>query len=138
MPRHGAARISAAGSAHAVAAGMSAEAAHAVAAAVSAAEAGADTLLLTSGRKLGGALAWRNDPHIAELITRAQRGGVRLMTRSMAFGIYDHNLVCACESLPAAGALADVELHAGLQELALLLGRTAALELGEGGRGQRR
>jgi sarcosine oxidase subunit alpha len=73
-------------------------------AAVSAAEAGADTVLLASGASLGGALAWRADPKIAELILRAGRCGVRLMTRTLAFGIYDHNLVCARESVPAAPA----------------------------------
>jgi sarcosine oxidase subunit alpha len=68
-------------------------------AAVSAAEAGADTLLLTSAPSLGGALAWREDPEVAQLILRAGRCGVRQMTRTLAFGIYDHNLVCARESL---------------------------------------
>jgi sarcosine oxidase, subunit alpha len=71
-------------------------------AAVSAAEAGADTLLLASGPTLGGALAWRTDSHIDDLIVRAQRLGVRQMTRTLAFGIYDHNLVCARETLTAA------------------------------------
>ncbi len=69
-------------------------------AAVSAAEAGADTLLLAGSDQLGGALAWRSDPEIAALILRAGRCGLRQMTRTMAFGIYDHNLVCARESLP--------------------------------------
>ncbi|MEA3196395.1 MAG: sarcosine oxidase, subunit alpha [Gammaproteobacteria bacterium] len=73
-------------------------------AAVSAAEAGADTLLLSSGPAFGGALGWRGDPQIAELIVRAERCGVRQMTRTLAFGIYDHNLVCARESLPAPAA----------------------------------
>src|ERR1700686_3632451 len=69
-----------------------------LAAAVSAAEAGADTLLLASGASLGGALAWRGDSQVAELIARAKRSGVRQMTRTLAFGIYDHNLVCARET----------------------------------------
>jgi sarcosine oxidase subunit alpha len=68
-------------------------------AAIAAAEAGADTLLLASGPGLGGALAWRADPQIAELAARAERCGLRRMTRTMAFGIYDHNLVCARETL---------------------------------------
>ena len=76
----------------------------ALSAAVSAAEAGADTLLLASGGRLGGALAWRGDTQVAELIDRAQRSGVRQMTRTLAFGIYDHNLVCARETLQPAGA----------------------------------
>jgi sarcosine oxidase subunit alpha len=71
-------------------------------AAVSAAEAGADTLLLASGPALGGALAWRDDRQVAELIVRAERCGVRQMTRTLAFGIYDHNLVCARQTLAQA------------------------------------
>jgi sarcosine oxidase subunit alpha len=75
-------------------------------AAVSAAEAGADTLLLASGPALGGALAWRADSQVRELMVRAQRLGVRQMTRTLAFGIYDHNLVCARETLQPAAARA--------------------------------
>jgi len=75
-------------------------------AAVSAAEAGADTLLLASGTTLGGALAWRGDSQVADLIARAARSGVRQMTRTLAFGIYDHNLVCARETLRPEVALA--------------------------------
>lgn len=71
-------------------------------AAVSAAEAGADTLLVTSGPALGGALAWRNDPDIIALTQRAARSGLRQMTRSVAFGVYDHNLVCVRETLHSA------------------------------------
>jgi sarcosine oxidase subunit alpha len=78
----------------------------ALSAAVSAAEAGADTLLLASSPTLGGALAWRDDPEVAELIRRAERCGVRRMTRTLAFGIYDHNLVCARETLRPAGVRA--------------------------------
>jgi sarcosine oxidase, subunit alpha len=78
----------------------------ALSAAVAAAEAGADTLLLTSGPTLGGALAGRGDSQVAELIGRAERAGVRRMTRTLAFGIYDHNLVCAREALPPAAARA--------------------------------
>src|SRR5882762_6400954 len=60
----------------------------ALCAAVSAAEAGADTLLLASGPTLGGALAGRGDSEVNEWISRAERAGVRRMTRTMAFGIY--------------------------------------------------
>src|SRR5450432_4300040 len=49
-------------------------------AAVSAAEAGADTLLLASSAVLGGSLAWRSDPEVAQLILRAGRCGLRQMT----------------------------------------------------------
>ncbi len=76
-------------------------------AAVAAAEAGADTLLLASGPVFGGALAWRADSDVGDLIARAQRCGVRRMTRTLAFGVYDHNLVCAREALapmPGRGA----------------------------------
>jgi sarcosine oxidase, subunit alpha len=72
-------------------------------AAVAAAEAGADTMLLASSAELGGALAWRADRELMDLIVRARQSGVRHMTRAMAFGLYDHNLVCARESLPLPG-----------------------------------
>jgi sarcosine oxidase subunit alpha len=74
-------------------------------AAVAAAQAGADTILLTSGPQFGGALSWRPDAQISELIETAGRVGVRLMSRTLAFGVYDHNLVCAREMLPAAPAM---------------------------------
>jgi sarcosine oxidase subunit alpha len=78
-------------------------------AAVAAAEAGADTLLLCNSPTLGGAWAGRSDPQLGELLARAERSGVRQMTRTLAFGIYDHNLVCARETLhPAAQAAAGV------------------------------
>jgi sarcosine oxidase subunit alpha len=68
-------------------------------AAVAAAEAGADTLLLASAPKLGGALAWRDDAEISALVQRAEKSGVRRLTRTLAFGVYDHNLLCARETL---------------------------------------
>src|ERR1039458_6039116 len=61
---------------------------------------GADTILLASGSALGSALAWRSDRQVSELLARAERCGAQLMTRTMAFGIYDHNLVCARETVP--------------------------------------
>lgn len=79
-------------------------------AAVAAAEAGADTMLLAGSPALGGALSGLSDPELDALIERARRSGVRLMTRTLGFGIYDHNLVCARETLhpaaaPAAGGV---------------------------------
>jgi len=68
-------------------------------AAIAAAEAGADTLLVTSGTELGGALGWRGDAEIGALAATLRRLGVAVLTRTMAFGVYDHNLVCASESL---------------------------------------
>jgi sarcosine oxidase, subunit alpha len=70
-----------------------------LAAAEAAARAGADTLLLSAGQALGGALGWRGDAEIAALIEAATRAGVRMLTRTLAFGVYDHNLVCAREEL---------------------------------------
>ena len=73
-------------------------------AAVAAAEAGAATVLLTSSAAPGGSLGWRAGPdrqRVADLAARAAALGVKLLTRTMAFGIYDHNLLCAAESLPA-------------------------------------
>ncbi|HUX72548.1 MAG TPA: 2Fe-2S iron-sulfur cluster-binding protein [Steroidobacteraceae bacterium] len=70
-------------------------------AAVAAAHSGARTMLLTSSAELGGALGWRADPEIDELRSSARRLGVQIQTRTLAFGVYDHNLVCATELLAA-------------------------------------
>ncbi|MGO9995604.1 MAG: 2Fe-2S iron-sulfur cluster-binding protein [Steroidobacteraceae bacterium] len=69
-------------------------------AALSAARAGADTLLVSAGATLGGSLGWGRDAKILKLIAATQQAGVRLLTRTMAFGVYDHGLVCARELLP--------------------------------------
>jgi sarcosine oxidase subunit alpha len=74
-----------------------------LAAAAAAARAGAQTLLLACGAQLGGALGWRADPEVARLEAAARAAGARILTRTVAFGIYDHNLVCALETLSATG-----------------------------------
>ena len=66
-----------------------------LAAAVSAARSGADVLLLSGSAHLGGQLGYRSDARTAALIKEAQQLGVRILTRTLAFGVYDHNLVCA-------------------------------------------
>lgn len=68
-------------------------------AAVSAAQSGAHTVLLASGAFLGGSLGWRSDAQIDALVAAAGRTGVRILTRTLAFGVYDHGLVCARESV---------------------------------------
>ena len=73
-------------------------------AAVAAARAGAATMLVASGARLGGGLSWRDNPQVRELAGAAAAAGVHLLERTMAFGIYDHNLVCAVESLCGDGA----------------------------------
>jgi sarcosine oxidase subunit alpha len=72
--------------------------------AVAAARAGARTLLLSAGPRPGGRLGWQPDGVIAPLIAEAARLGVQVLTRTVAFGVYDHNLVCACETLSEEGA----------------------------------
>ena len=74
-----------------------------LAAAAAAARAGAQTLLLASGVHLGGGLGWRGDSEVARLEAAARAAGVRILTRTLAFGIYDHNLVCAVETLSGEG-----------------------------------
>jgi len=66
-----------------------------LAAAIAAAEGGARTLLLTAASVLGGAVGYRPDREVLSLIEKAQKLGIRILTRTMAFGVYDHNLVCA-------------------------------------------
>ena len=68
-------------------------------AAIAAGEAGARVIVLAAGAHLGGALGWRLDDRVPELIARAQRLGVEILHRTLAFGIYDHNLVCARQQL---------------------------------------
>jgi sarcosine oxidase subunit alpha len=75
-----------------------------LAAAVAAAGAGARTMLLASGEHAGGALSWRADAEVAALAASARQLGVRIQLRTLAFGIYDHNLVCAGESVSPEGA----------------------------------
>ncbi len=72
--------------------------------AVAAARAGARTLLLAAGPRLGGALGWQPGGGIAPLVAEAAKLGVQVLTRTVAFGVYDHNLVCACETLSEEGA----------------------------------
>jgi sarcosine oxidase subunit alpha len=64
-------------------------------AAVAAAEAGVDTLLVTNSPVLGGVAGYRPDPQVQTLRQKAQSLGIRILTRTMAFGLYDHNLACA-------------------------------------------
>ncbi len=68
-------------------------------AAVAAAQAGAGTILITAGTATGGALGWRDDGELDALAAKAAQAGVRILTRSVAFGVYDHNLLCATERL---------------------------------------
>ena len=75
-----------------------------LAAAAAAAGAGARTLLLMSGARPGGALGWQQDPEVAALEAQLVKLGVQVLPRTVAFGIYDHNLVCACESVACEGA----------------------------------
>ena len=72
-------------------------------AAISAAREGARTMLLARGVHLGGALGWCGDDRIAALASSATALGVTIRRRTMAFGVYDHNLVCASESLVSDG-----------------------------------
>ena len=74
-------------------------------AATAAAEGGARTTLLCAGPVPGGTLGWRGDPAIAAKIAKAARAGVTIMTRTLAFGVYDHNLVCATEQLAGTATL---------------------------------
>jgi sarcosine oxidase subunit alpha len=66
-----------------------------LAAAVSAAKEGAQAVLLSSARELGGALRYPADRELSALISQAGSAGVRILKRTTAFGAYDHNLVCA-------------------------------------------
>ena len=66
-----------------------------LAAAIAAAEAGAQTVLLTCAPVLGGSAGYRSDQKALALSARVRALGIRVLTRTLAFGAYDHNLVCA-------------------------------------------
>jgi len=70
-----------------------------LAAAAAAARAGARTLLVEGSVHLGGAGALRADPEAERLAAALHDAGVRVLTRAVAFGVYDHNLVCAVETV---------------------------------------
>jgi sarcosine oxidase subunit alpha len=61
-------------------------------------------MLLASAEHPGGALSWGADPEVAALAASARQQGVRIQRRTLAFGVYDHNLVCAGESVSPEGA----------------------------------
>ena len=76
-----------------------------LAAAAAAARAGAKTLLVTSSARPGGARGWSADPEVERLSAAVRAAGVQLMTRTVAFGVYDHGLVCAVETVTSDGRL---------------------------------
>ncbi len=69
-------------------------------AALAAAQAGADTLLIAAGTQLGGAAGWREDAEVTALLARVRQAGIRVLSNTLAFGVYDHNLLCAAQRLP--------------------------------------
>ena len=76
-------------------------------AALAACEAGADTVLISAGPHLGGMAGWRHDAATLELIARAEKSGMRILCDTLAFGAYDHNLLCAAQRLPDVHAASD-------------------------------
>jgi sarcosine oxidase, subunit alpha len=74
-----------------------------LAAAVAAARAGARTMVLCASARPGGRLGWHADPEVTALTDAALELGVALRTSTLAFGLYDHNLVCASETLAPEG-----------------------------------
>jgi sarcosine oxidase, subunit alpha len=80
-----------------------------LAAAVAAARAGANVMLLESQSHLGGISDLRSDRKLAELAIEAQKLGVRILSRTSAFGIYDHNLICARQIIAHGPAASNVQ-----------------------------
>jgi sarcosine oxidase subunit alpha len=74
-----------------------------LAAAAAAARAGARTLLLEGRMRLGGAHAVPADAEVQALAAAVHGAGVKVLTRAVAFGVYDHNLVCALETVSVEG-----------------------------------
>jgi sarcosine oxidase, subunit alpha len=69
-------------------------------AAIAATEAGARVLLLSSSADLGGASGWLADPATRSLLMQARQLGIRILTRTVAFGLFDHNLIAARQEVP--------------------------------------
>jgi len=74
-----------------------------LAAAAAAARAGARTLLLEGRMRLGGARALPANAEVQALGEAVHNAGVKVITRALAFGVYDHNLVCALETVGVEG-----------------------------------
>jgi len=74
-----------------------------LAAAAAAARAGGRTLLLAAGAPLGGARSVLADLEVQSLVAAVHEAGVRVVRRALAFGVYDHNLVCALETVSLEG-----------------------------------
>ena len=68
-------------------------------AAVAAARAGAKVMLLEGESHLGGVLGPQSDARTAALALEARQLGIRVLLRTLAFGIYDHNLVGARQTI---------------------------------------
>ena len=65
--------------------------------AIAAAQAGARVVLICGAPQLGGVLGWAEEGVVAPLAAKIRQLGVQVLTRTTAFGLYDHNLVCARE-----------------------------------------
>jgi sarcosine oxidase subunit alpha len=74
-----------------------------LAAALASARAGARTLLVEGSAHLGGTGSLHGDAEVERLAAAVQDAGVRILTRAVAFGVYDHNLVCALETVSREG-----------------------------------
>jgi sarcosine oxidase subunit alpha len=59
------------------------------------------------GAGVAGVARAASSPAVSDLIAAAARAGVRILTRTMAFGVYDHGLVCARETLLGEGTLRE-------------------------------
>lgn len=75
--------------------------------AIAAAQAGARVTLICSAPMLGGALGWAGEGVIAPLVAKLRELGVHVLTRTTAFGLYDHHLVCAREVVRVRAAPAE-------------------------------
>lgn len=71
-------------------------------AALAAARVGRQVLLLEADPHPGGWLALHDAGRMADLVQAAVAAGVQLQTRTAAFGVYDHGLVTALQSLESA------------------------------------
>ncbi|MGM0584333.1 MAG: 2Fe-2S iron-sulfur cluster-binding protein [Pseudomonadota bacterium] len=97
-----------------------------IAAALEAAEAGLDVVLAEQDFETGGdLLADRDRSALGAAREALAAAGVRVMTRAMVFGVYDHGVAGIAERLPAGGAVRE-RLH--VMRCARIVSATGAIE----------
>lgn len=97
-------------------------------AAMTAAQSGRQVLLLEADPHPGGWLALRDPLRAQGMVACAQAAGVRILTRTAAFGVYDHGLVTALQGFETADAAGRVRERLWKIRARMLVLATGAFE----------